>query len=165
MRGISICLYFLLIFHSISGLNYTLNNSDVKILRVVDLITYESRGLKTMITNPSVQDLNNDGIGDLFFTDSDMQTNRSDYFRIFHGSRDWYPIMYTYDSDIEVIDTMAEFQMDLDCGKIIHIPDEGDFILFIQRNCWCTVTLETFFSVPSDLEPGTYNRHEVQWTY
>jgi len=163
MRRISICLYFLLIFHSISGLNYTLNNSDVKILKIIDLTTYETQG--TIITNPSIQDLNNDGICDLFFTDSDMKTYRSDYFRIFYGSRDWHPIIYVYDSDIEVIDTMAEFQMDLDCGKVIHIPDEGDFILLIQRNSFLPGTLETFFTVPSDLEPGTYNRHEVQWMY
>ncbi len=165
MRRISICLYFLIVLNLVPAITYNLINSDVKILRVVDLITYETRRLKTTITNPSVQDLDGDGIGDLFFTDSDMQTNRSDYFRIFYGSRDWRPIIYTYDSDIEVIDTMAEFQMDLDCGKIIQIPDEGNFILLIQRNSFLPGTLETFFTIPSDLEPGTYNRHEVQWTY
>ncbi len=164
MRRISICLYFLIVFNLVPAITYDLINSDVKILKIIDLTSYGYNFI--FITNPSVQDLNSDGINDLFFTESYYRTSSNDYFRVFFGHKIWHPLIYEDECDIVIVDTMNNRVMDLDCGKIVNIPDEGKFLILIERplHGFCSY-LESFFLLPTDLSPGTYNRHDVESRY
>ncbi len=164
MRRISICIYFLIVFNLIPAITYNLINSDVKILKIIDLINwkYDYR----FITNPSIQDLNSDGINDLFFTGSYCGNYCNDYFRVFYGRRIWRPLIYKDECDIVIVDTIDNSEMDLDCGKIVNIPDEGKFLILIERTIGgISIYPDQFFLLPTDLIPGSYNRHDVACRY
>jgi len=170
MKKIILSLMLLFSLPLFASISYKLEMAETKILRVINLEEFQRRTLRSKIyyfvTKPSVCDLNDDGIGDLFFNDQSLIAMRNDYFRIFYGTKNWLPILYDCDSDIEVIDTLSDNQMEPGYGKIIHIPDDGDFLFFMQRNVRVAdLAPEGFFLIPATLDAGTHYRQEIQHRY